>query len=321
MTSVATAIVGVPPRKGGWLRKLGWTALVLVLILALLAGVSWWRPTVVFGQIGRAILWVDGIQGRYVKIDDRQIHYLTGGNGPSVALLHGLGGTAQDWAVLLPSLVSGGFKAYAIDLLGYGASDKPDVDYSIALEANVVQKFLDQTGQRQVDLVGWSMGGWVALKFAAAHPERVHTLTLIDSAGFDFNAPDPKILRPHTPQELQAMAAWFSPKAAPIPGFLARDILRVMGEQDRVLASALDSMYSRRDVMDGKVGGLTMPVLLLWGSRDVLTPLATASAMHAQMPRSTLRIIEGCGHVALTECHDQAVPAIVAFLKANSNGH
>ena len=321
MSTLATTVAVQQPRKGGWLRKIGWAFLVLLLILVVLAGVFWWRPTAVVGQIGRTILWVDGVRGHYVTVDGHRIHYLTGGSGRPVVLLHGLGGRAEDWAGLLPSLISGGFTAYAVDLLGYGASDKPDVDYSIALEADVVRKFLDQVSAQPVDLVGWSMGGWVALKFAAEHPERVHTLTLIDSAGFDFNAPDPRVLRPRTPQELEKMAALFSPKAAAIPGFVARDILRVMGEQDWVFARALDSMYSRRDLMDGKVGDLTMPVLLLWGSKDVLTPLAAGSAMHGQMPTSILRVIDGCGHVALTECSERVVPAIVAFLQAHYNSN
>jgi pimeloyl-ACP methyl ester carboxylesterase len=158
------------------------------------------------------------------------------------------------------------------------------------------------------------MGGWVGLKLAADHPEQVRTLTLVDSAGFDFNAPDPRVLRPRTRQELETMAALFSPKSGSIPAFFARDVLRVMAEQDWVVARALDSMYSRRDLMDGKVGGVTMPVHLVWGSRDVLTPLSTAREMHRQIPQSTLSVIDGCGHVAMIECRDRVVPTMVGFL-------
>jgi pimeloyl-ACP methyl ester carboxylesterase len=321
MATPASAVEARQSRKRGWLRKIGRAFLALLVILGALAAIFWWRPTMVVSQISRTLLWVNGIHGQYASIDGHRIHYLAGGTGRPVVLIHGLGGRSEDWAVLLPQLVAGRFSAYAIDLLGYGRSDKPDVDYSIALEADIVRKFLEQKNLQQVDLVGWSMGGWVALKLAVDHPDRVHTLTLVDSAGFTFNAPDPKVLRPRTPHELEQMAALFSPKAGAIPGFLARDVLRVMGEQDWIVARALDSMYSGRDLMDGKVGRLRMPVLLLWGGKDVLTPLTAGSAMHLQMPTSSLQVIDGCGHTALTECRGRVVPAIVDFLQAHSNSN
>lgn len=304
-------------RRSRWLRKAGLAFLLLFTILAGLVGMFLWRPTKVIASISRIFLWSKGVHGRDAQVNGNRIHFMAGGTGRPVVLIHGLGGSSDDWGLVVPRLMTGGSKVYALDLLGYGASDKPDVDYSIALEAATVRQFLDQEKLAQVDLVGWSMGGWVALKLAAEHPERVRTLTLIDSAGFVFNAPDPKVLRPHNRQQLEQMAALFSPKASTIPSFYARDILRVMAGQDWIVARALESMYSRRDLMDGKVGKVTMPVLLLWGSKDVLTPLAAGYAMHLQMPQSTFNVIEGCGHVAIIECRDRAVPAIVTFLQEN----
>jgi pimeloyl-ACP methyl ester carboxylesterase len=302
-------------RKSGWLRKVGLVLLVLFAIFAGLVGMFLWRPTVVVASITRTFLWVKGVHGHDAQINGNRIHFIVGGTGRPVVLVHGLGGRSDDWASVMPRMITGGFTVYALDLLGYGASGRPDVDYSIALEAETVRQFLDQEKLEQVDLVGWSMGGWVALKLAAEYPQRVRTLTLVDSAGFIFNAPDPKVLRPQTPHELEQMAALFSPKARSIPGFYARDILRVMADQDWIVARALESMYSRRDLMDGKVGGVTMPVLLVWGSKDVLTPLSAGYEMHRQIQHSTLSVIEGCGHVAIIECRDRAVPPIVSFLQ------
>jgi pimeloyl-ACP methyl ester carboxylesterase len=321
---MATAgVVTAPPlprtrtRRARALRSVGRALLLLLLLVVALAGAFFWRPTVVIGSIGRAILWAKGVRGHDVVVDGRRLHFLAGGEGRPVLLLHGLGGRSDDFATIIPPLMTAGFAVQAVDLLGYGASERPDVDYSIALEADTVRKFLDARQLAQVDLVGWSMGGWIALKLAAEHPGRVRTLTLIDSAGFTFNAPDPRVLRPRTPQELETMAALFSPKAGPIPGFIARDMLRVMTEQDWVVARALDSMYSRRDLMDGKVAGLTMPVHLLWGSKDVLTPLSAGQAMQRQMRGSSLSVIDGCGHVAMIECRDRVVPLMVSYLQGH----
>jgi pimeloyl-ACP methyl ester carboxylesterase len=315
-TTVNITDVKAPQRhKSGWLRKAGLALLALAGIFCGLVAIFLWRPTAVVTSLGRTYLWTKGVRTHDAQINGRRIHFMVGGTGRPVVLVHGLGGRSDDWATVMPGLMTGGCTVYALDLLGFGASDKPDVDYSIALEAETVKQFLDQQNLEKVDLVGWSMGGWVALKLSADHPERIRTLTLIDSAGFIFNAPDPSVLRPKTRLQLEQMAALFSPKAGSIPSFYARDILRVMAGQDWIVGRALESMYSRRDLMDGKVGRVTMPVLLLWGSKDVLTPLAAGYEMHRQMEHSTLSVIEGCGHVAVIECRDRSVPMIVSFLR------
>lgn len=296
------------------LRTAGRALLVVLAILVGVAGGALWRPTAAAAWMGRAVLWSQGVHGHDVQVNGNRIHFLAGGQGRPVVLIHGLGGRSDDWATVIPPLVAGGFSVYAVDLLGHGASDKPDVDYSIALQSETVRQFLDEQRLGEIDLVGWSMGGWVALKLAAEHPGEVRTLTLVDSAGFTFNAPDPRVLRPRTRRELEQMAALFSPEAGSIPAFFARDVLRVMADQDWIVARALTSMYSRRDLMDGKVAAMTMPVHLVWGSEDVLTPLSAGREMHRQIRQSTLSVIEGCGHVALIECRDRVVPLMLEFL-------
>ena len=95
-----------------------------------------------------------------------RVHYLVGGRGQPLVLVHGLDGRAENWARLMPALMCHGHRVYAIDLLGFGRSDRPDVDYSIALQAEVLNQFFDSQGLARADLGGWSMGGWVTLKFA-----------------------------------------------------------------------------------------------------------------------------------------------------------
>jgi pimeloyl-ACP methyl ester carboxylesterase len=317
---MVTAIdVQVPQkRKSRWLRKVGSALLILFIVFAGLVGLFLWRPTAIVTAITRTFLWAKGFREHDTTINGHRIHYIAGsGSGRPIVLIHGLGGRSLDWAAVMPQLTAAGFKTYAIDLLGYGASEKPDVDYSITLEEETVREFVDQQQLKQVDLVGWSMGGWVALKLAAEHPSIVRTLTLIDSGGFRFNAPDPNVFRPHTRQQLEQMAKLFSPKATTIPAFYANDLLRHLADQDWIFARALQSMYSGRDLMDGKVATMTMPVLLLWGSKDAVTPLSAGYEMHRQMRDSTLSVIDGCGHVAIIECRDRAIPNVVGFLQSH----
>jgi pimeloyl-ACP methyl ester carboxylesterase len=169
-------------------------------------------------------------------------------------------------------------------------------------------------GLRQADVAGWSMGGWISIKLAVGSPQRVRSLILLDSAGMKFDAINRFALRPKTPAELARLMGILSPKPRAIPGFIARDMLRVMNGQDWMVGRALDSMSTGKDLPDGKLAGVTMPVLILWGRQDALTPLAVGEEMRQQLPQAILFVAQGRGHLAPIECQDQLVPAMLEFL-------
>jgi pimeloyl-ACP methyl ester carboxylesterase len=98
---------------------------------------------------------------------------------------------------------------------------------------------------------------------------------------------------------------------------VARDILRNFAVNDWVVGRALDSMRTGKDLMDGKMQSVTMPVLIIWGKQDVLTPLFIGERMHAAMPQSLLDIYDDTGHLAPTDRAEQVSRSVVAFLKAD----
>lgn len=293
------------------MRRIGIAAVILVT----LGTMFYLRPLVVFGAVRRVWLLAHGFRGRETRVGSWRIHYFTGGDGPPVVLVHGLASRGEDWVGLLPTLAKS-HRVYAIDLLGYGGSDRPrGADYSIAMETELVRGFLDSLHIDRTDLAGVSMGGWIALKLAAEHPERVRKLVLIDSAGFNF----PTTLTvdsfmPHNIEELQKLINLQTDRAPHIPAFVARDFLRVNREHAWILKAQLTSMLSGRDLMDGRVSTVTMPTLLLWGTRDQLTPYPLALRMQRELPNATLVTLNGCGHLAIIDCKETAWPAIEKFL-------
>jgi pimeloyl-ACP methyl ester carboxylesterase len=311
---MATSTVGTSPKKSRILRK---TLITLVVLLAIAAAVFFWRPTLLGTIAQRYTAWRIGFANHEVMLGQYRIHYMVAGEGKPLVLVHGLAGSAENWLALVPEFTRNGYKVYALDLLGYGRSQQPDVDYSIALETGILRQFLDSQKLTQVDLAGWSMGGWISLKFAAEHPERVHRLILMDSAGLLFDAKNASALRPKTEAELAHMWEVLTPHPQPIPGYVARDILRRFAINDWVVGRALDSMRAGRDVMDGKMQTVTMPVLIIWGKQDVLTPLFIGDRMHAAMPQSLLDIYDDTGHLAPTDRAQQVSKSVVAFLKAD----
>jgi pimeloyl-ACP methyl ester carboxylesterase len=291
---------------------------VSLLALALLAGTGFYlRPVSYLNAWAYLYEDLSGIESRSVGVAGHRVHYLAEGptNGPVVVLVHGLGANAEYWSNLAPYLAKTGFRVYIPDLLGYGRSERPaDFSYSVREEAAVVVGFMDALGLKQVELGGWSMGGWIAVLVAAQHPERVSRLVLFDSAG--LNVPptfDTALFRPSTVAQLDELKALLSPQPQPIPAFIARDILRNFRRNGWVVERALATMLTAQDVIDNLLPQLKMPVLLVWGSLDRVTPLDRGETMHRLIPQSQLDVFPGCGHMAPIECSAALGPKVVAF--------
>jgi len=311
---MATTTVQPARKAARWLRRF---FLLLVALVALLVAFLVWRPAYALTALATTALRLSGMESRYVRLGSYRIHYFVGGAGEPLVLVHGLGGRALDFAPLMPALAKQ-HRVYALDLLGYGNSDRPDVDYSVTLQTGILRQFLDRQGLTRVDLAGWSMGGWIALEFASQLPERVHRLVLLDSAGMKFIPTfDLPLLSPHTMADMQALDKVLTPHPGRVPAFITRDFLRVLRDEDWVIQRTVANMITMREVMDGKLAGVTMPVLLVWGKQDTLTPLSVAEAMRREMPQSVLVVLDGCGHIAPIECHDRVLAEMQRFLAAN----
>jgi pimeloyl-ACP methyl ester carboxylesterase len=262
---------------------------------------------------------LSGAQSLSATVAGIRMHYYALGpaDGPVVVLVHGLGGRAEDWRNLAPYFARAGYRVYLPDLPGYGQSARPaDFSYSVRDEAGVVVGFFDALGLKQVDLGGWSMGGWIVQRVAAEHPDRVQRLIIIDSAGvYERPAWDTRLFTPTTAEELNQLDALLMPHPPRVPGFVARDILRHARRNAWVIHRALASMLTGRDSTDGLLPGLKMPVLIVWGAEDHITPLSQGERIHQLVPQSELDVIAGCGHLAPVQCAAQMAPTVVEFVK------
>ena len=300
------------------LKKLLWIAAVLALLVVAAGFAFWVRPVACFNQLTYMKDCFSRVQSRTVTVAGNRIHYNAEGPaaGPVVVLVHGLGGRAEDWRDLAPYLTHAGYRVYMPDLPGYGRSQKPaDFSYSIPDEAGAVIGFLDALGLKQVDLGGWSMGGWIVQRIAGDHPERVRHLMLYDSAGiYEKPAWDTRLFTPQNPAELNQLDALLMPHPPVVPGFIARDILRLSHKNAWVIQRALAIALTGKDATDNLLPTLKMPVLIVWGSEDKITPLSQGERMHALVPQSQLLAVPGCGHLAPGQCTAQIGPKVVEFL-------
>ncbi|MDE3104540.1 MAG: alpha/beta fold hydrolase [Acidobacteriota bacterium] len=296
----------------------------VLLVLCVAAGITFYtNPLWVNDELLRLKLWRAGVNGHSIQVDGYRLHYLEaapadGSAGVPLLLLHGLGSRGEDWARLIPLLAAQGFHVYAPDLLGYGRSQKPDVDYSIALEEKTVVAFMDAVHLSHADVGGWSMGGWVAMKLAAEHPERVDRLVLYDSAGVYFAGAEDvaELFVPHNLAGLSRLMAMLSPRPAKLPVFAQRAALRRIQGNSWVVLRAVASMQAAGDLMEFRLSEIHQPTLMVWGGADALIPLSAGEKMHAGIPGSVLDVVQGCGHLAPAECTAPVLQATLGFLKA-----
>ncbi len=292
-------------------------ALIAVLLLVAAAVGFWLRPMSYINGMTYAQELLSGVQSHSVTVSGYRVHYNAEGpaDGPVVVLVHGLGSRAEDWNQLAPYFAKAGFRVYMPDLPGYGRSQKPaDFSYSVHDEAEIVAGFMDQLGLKQVDLGGWSMGGAIAQHVAFEHPERVRRLMLFDAVGLNVKPTwDVELFTPDSPAQLAQLDALLTPDPPPVPEFIARDVVRRSKKSAWVIHRALDSMLTGQDATDALLPQLKMPVLIVWGDKDMIAPLVQGETMHSLVPQSQFDVIPGCGHLAPRLCPAQVGPDAVRF--------
>ena len=302
--------------------KVALRVVALLVLLTIAAGMTFYRyPLWVGDQQIRFHLWRSGVKSDYVEAAGYRLHYFEAAppndGGTPLVLVHGLGARGEDWAAMIPALAAQGFHVYAPDLLGYGRSPRPDVDYSIPLEEQTVVNFMLAMHVPRADVDGWSMGGWIAMKLALDHPEMVDRLVIDDSAGTYFPATwGADLFTPSDAAGVRKLIAMLTPKPHPLPDFAAEAALRKLQRNAWVVNRSMKAMIGGRDLLDFRLYKISQPMLIVWGAQDELIPLSVGETIHSKVAQSVLDIVEGCGHLAPAECARPVTEGTVEFLKA-----
>jgi pimeloyl-ACP methyl ester carboxylesterase len=256
-------------------------------------------------------------QLREATVFAQKIRYYDTGRGPPLVLVHGVGGDADQWAFCLDALAAS-HRIIALDLLGFGRSDKPLIDYRIAGFVEVLDRFLTTVGIAKASFLGHSLGGWIVATFALRFPEKIDKLVLNDAAGIDDGAiPIPVDLKISTRASLRnAFECMFYDKSMVTDDLvdLAYSLHLERGD-DYTISSVLETLANPWEKLDGKLAVLRAPTLILWGENDAITPLPMARALHREISGSRLQTIARCGHLPPLEQPGEFVAAVTGFLR------
>jgi 2-hydroxy-6-oxonona-2,4-dienedioate hydrolase len=250
----------------------------------------------------------------------QKIKYVEAGSGPVVVLLHGLGGNSTNWAFNTAALGQK-YRVIVPDQVGFGQSDKPLINYRVGTYVDFLDKFLSGLKVERATLVGNSMGGWVAAAYALKYPNKVDRLVLVDAAGFappkEFDLNALSGLNPSTRDEMKRLAGmiFYNPL---FKSDLAVDTLlsqRLSAGDGYTIQRLVESIYRGDDLLDGKLGAIKQPVLLVWGREDGLTPLAReGEKFKRELPSAQMVVFDQCGHVPQVEKAAEFNAAVLKFL-------
>jgi pimeloyl-ACP methyl ester carboxylesterase len=273
---------------------------------------------------------------------DGPVHYIDfGGSGTPLLMVHGLGGNALNWMAVRPQLAES-YHALAIDLAGFGQTPLFGRSATVGAHAELVHGFITRVIGEPAALMGNSMGGHVSMLEAAAHPDSVISLVLVDPA-----IPGPHVRRPE-PRMLGAMAAISVPGLAETlldrelrslgPEGLVRRALELVcadpSQLDPDIVNAHMQLTREREHLGpqnmrtfiqatrsiglrmadprfwSRVAAVKARTLIIQGSVDRLIPVAAARELHRRRPDWELKVLEGVGHVPMLEAPDLFMDAL-----------
>jgi 2-hydroxy-6-oxonona-2,4-dienedioate hydrolase len=260
---------------------------------------------------------------KFTNVNGSVIRYLE--DGPSdcktLILLHGIGASAERWSRVIPTL-SRHYRVIAPDIIGFGYSDKPVVEYTMDFFIDFLESFLDNLGISEASIIGSSLGGHIATEFAIRFPHMVEKLVLVSPAGMMRKSSptlDRYIMAALYP-EYQRVYEVFSEMvydSNTINQETLMDFVNRMNLPNAKYAfmSTLSGIrYAPR--LTGRLSNITAPTLLMWGENDTTIPLAEYAHQYNEIPNmEELVVIKKCGHIAPIERPATFNRIVLRFLK------
>ena len=273
------------------------------------------------------------VRSHDANVFGQRIHYVEAGQGPPVVLLHALGADLTDWRDNIAALAAA-HRVIAFDSVGSGQSDKPPIDYRPSTMIDFLAGFMDALGIQRASLVGHSFSGATAAGFALAFPHRVDRLVLVAS-GYGYSLP----------------AASSVDRLGFVPGTLkyifpsnlaeTRELIRLTiadpakaNDESAVknaFAQALRAGYlmnrirvtfvNRTETLDGRLGALRVPTLVIWGRKDGITPFAMGERFRSEIPGARLLAFDASSHFPNQEEAPAFNAAVARFLDDQAIGN
>ncbi len=291
-----------------------WVAGGLVALLLVVGGIGL-QPGAAITLWRRAEYLRAGARAHMLRVGDQNLAWIEMGDPEAdpVLLVHGLRGESTVLLALARVLVERGYRVVAIDLPGHGRSPRPKPGFDIGRAATLVARATERLlpGPQRPVIVGHSMGGWIVALAALEHPELYSRVVLISSAGTIFDPPSYPLLLPRTTSEARGGMPLLFDDPPWVPG----PILWLAAQRDpRTSLDLLRSAADGRYLLEGLLGAMVPPALVIWGEGDRLIPVASGRRIAAELG-APLLIVPHAGHMVVWEASEIVGNGIADFLE------
>jgi pimeloyl-ACP methyl ester carboxylesterase len=273
-------------------------------------------PTARFADVdGTRVRYLDTAEGREAEEKDK----------PTAVLVHGFASAIEAWSPVIPAL-SKTHRVIALDLKGFGWTDRPEGDYSPDAQARIVLDLMEKRGVARAALVAHSWGSSVALAATLKAPDRVTKLALYDAWVYEDQLPtffhwaradgvgEALFGLYYKERADERIALAFFDKKF-VTERLIEDVDAAL-ERPGTVAAALAAVRGQRFAdMEAKYRTVDKPTILLWGREDIVTPLRFGEKLVRDLPNAQLVTYARCGHFPMIEAMTTSNRDLVAFLQ------
>ena len=260
------------------------------------------------------------VEEKFIQINGNNIRYLeSGGSKNTLVLIHGLGASAERWNPVIP-IFAKHYRVIIPDLIGYGHSDKPVLDYTPNLFLDFIGNFFDSLGIKRPILIGSSLGGQIAAEYTSANPSNVEKLVLVSPAGAmkqSTPALDAYIMAALYPNEQSATNAFSLMESSGkkvsdeiIHGFIER--MQLPNAKLAFMSTILGMKNS--DVITPKLHSIQCPTLVIWGTKDPVIPIEHADKFVSYIPNCKFHKMGNCGHTPYVQEPEKFSSLVLDFI-------
>ena len=251
----------------------------------------------------------DQVTERTVELSTNKAHFYETGSGYPTIFIHGVGFTSsgEDWFGCIKEGIGDTVHVIAIDQLGWGRADRPSWRYSFAYLVDHIRELQDALGYEKTNLVGHSLGGWVAGTLAYESPERVNKLVLVANAGLNV-APPPNLAQFSPPSEADMAAGLAGVEDDELRAELLEtrivnaNTTNGVAAYERLSEMFVDTDMRKRMFLTRRLSRIKAPTLLVFGENDLIfPPLEGRDLMQKEIPDNRCVILPGAGHFIPTE--------------------
>jgi pimeloyl-ACP methyl ester carboxylesterase len=252
-----------------------------------------------------------------------EIAYVQAGGGPPLVFVHGGTDDGRIWQPQLAGLADE-FTVVAWDEPGAGRSSDVPADFGLADYADCLAAVIEAVAAGPAHIAGLSWGGTLVLELYRHRPELAATLILIDTyAGWRGSLPADEV-HARIESTRRALAAWPDELDPAGAGFFAGDppaefvplLAEIAADARPQSLHVVASLIAEADLR-AVLGQIAVPTLLIWGEKDVRSPLGVAHQFQEAIPDSELVVIPDCGHVSNLECPEEFNAAVRAFCRSH----